>query len=112
MEEINYIPGDEVIISFVVKCIHGKIYNIEKFSSLSTVYKLKTILAEITTHSASHMMLYCSGLMRDNFASEYYELGDGKNVLFFPRLRGGARTRRTFRRLQVIIRHVSHSETE
>ena len=114
MEEINYIPGDkDVLMSFVVKGMRGEIYNIENFSSLSTVYKLKTILAEMTTYPASHMMLYCSGLMKDNFAIEYYDLGDGsKNVLFCPRLRGGARTRRTFRRIDVIIRDVSDSETE
>ena len=105
-------PGDEVIMSFVVKCMCVEIYNIENSFSLSTVYKLKTILAEMTTYSASHMMLYCSGLMRDNFAIEYYDLGDGKNVLFCPRLRGGARTRRIFRLLDVIIRDVSNSKTE
>ena len=113
MEEINYIPGDqEVIMSFVVKDMCGKIYNIENFSSLSTVYKLKTILAEMNTYPASHMVLYYSGLMKDNFAIEYYDFGDDKNVLFCPRLRGGARTRRIFRRLDVIIRDVSDSETE
>ena len=96
MEEINYIPGDGVIMSFVVKGMRGGIYNIENFSSLSIVYKLKTVLPEMTTYPASHTMLYCSGLRKHNFAIEYYDLGDGKNALFCPRLRGGARTRRTF----------------
>ena len=58
------------------------------------------------------MMLYCNGLMRDNFAIEYYGFSDGTNILLCPRLRGGARTRRKFRRIDVIIRHVSDSETE
>ena len=102
MEEFNYIPGDEVIISSVVKGMRGEIYNLEKNSSLSTVYMLTAIVAERTTYSAGHMNLYCSGLMRDNFAIEYHGLSDGKNFLLYPRLRDGANTRRTFRRLQVI----------
>ena len=102
MEEFNYIPGDEVIISSVVKGMRGEIYNLEKNSSLSTVYMLTAIVAERTTYSAGHMNLYCSGLMRDNFAIEYKGISDGKNFLLYPRLRDGPNTRRTFRRLQVI----------
>ena len=73
---------------------------------------LKTILAEMTTYSAGQMFLYCGGLMRNDFAIKYYGLGDGINVLLCPRLRGEARITRTFRRVQVIIRDVSDSETE
>ena len=58
---------------------------------------LKTVLAEMTNYSTGHIIFYCSGLMRDNFAIEYYGLGDGKNFLLYPRLRGGARIRRIFR---------------
>ena len=112
MDEVNYIPGDEVIMAFFVNGIRGKIYNIKNFSSLNTVYILKTVLAEMTAYSAGEMFLYCRGLMRDNFAIEYYGLGDGRKVLLCPHLRGNPRTRRTFRRLQVIIRDVSESEAE
>ena len=79
---------------------------------MSTVYMLKTVLTEMTTYSAGQMFLYCSSLMRDNFAIEYYGLGDGRNVILCPRLRGNPRTRKTFRRLQIIIRDVSETETE
>ena len=112
MEEVNYIPGDKVIISFIVKNILGKIYNIENFSSLSTVYTLKTVLAEMTTYSAGWMFLYYCGFVIDNFVIDYYGLEDWKNILLCPHLRGGVRTRSTFRRLQVIIRDVSVCETE
>ena len=45
MEEIHFNPGDEAIMSFVVKGIREKIYNIENFLSRSSVYMLKTVLA-------------------------------------------------------------------
>ena len=112
MDEVNYIPGDEMIMSFFVNSMRGKIYNIKNFSSLNAVYMLKTVLAEMTTYSAGEMFLHCRGLMRDNFTIEYYGLRDGRKVLLCPRLRGNSRTRRTFRRLQVIIRDVSESEAE
>ena len=32
MDEVNYIPGDEVIISFTIKSISGEMYNINKLS--------------------------------------------------------------------------------
>ena len=99
MEEVNYIPGDKVIMSFVVNGIRGEVYNIEKVPSMSTVYMLKTVLTEMITYSAGQMFLYCSGLMRDNFAIEYYGLGDGKKFLLCPRLRGNPWTSKTFRRL-------------
>ena len=50
--------------------------------------------------------------MRDNFAIDYYGLGNGRNVLPSPRLRVNSTTRKTFRRLQIIIRDVSETETE
>ena len=53
------------------------------------------------------MNLYCSGLMRDNFAIEYYGLGDERNVLLCPRLRSNPSTRKKFSNLEVIIRDVS-----
>ena len=90
----------------------GEIYNIEKKSSLNTVYMVKTVLAEMTTYSTGKMFLHCRGLMRDNFAIEYYGLGDERNVLLCPRLRSNPRTRRRFRNLEVIVRDVSDSETE
>ena len=111
MEEVDYILGDEVSISFVVKGMRGEVYNIENCSFLSTVYMLDTLIAEITTYSAGWMFLYRSCLMRDNFAIEHYGLGDGSNVLLCPRLLGQAKTRITFWRLQIIIRDVSDTET-
>ena len=86
MDEVNYIPRDEVIFPFTVKIMRGEMYNIKNFSSLNTVYILKTVLAEMTTYSPGKMNLYCSGLMRDNFAVEYYGIGDGRNVFLCPRL--------------------------
>ena len=38
MDEINYITGDDIIMSFTVKSMRGEIYNIENFSSLNTVH--------------------------------------------------------------------------
>ena len=32
MDEVNYIPGDEVIFSFTVKNMRGEMYNINKLS--------------------------------------------------------------------------------
>ena len=58
------------------------------------------------------MFLHCHGLMRDNFAIEYYLLSDGRNVFLCPRLRDNYSIRRIVRRLQVIIRDISESETE
>ena len=72
---------------------------------------LKTVLAEMATYSPGQMVLYCSGLVRDNFAIKYYGIGDGRTVLC-PRLRSNPRTRRRFRNLEVIVRDVSDSETE
>ena len=112
MDEVNYMPGDEVIISFTVKSIRGEIYNIENFSSLNTVYMLKTVLAEMTTYSSGEMFLHCRGLMRDNFAIEYYGIGDGRNFLLCLRLRANPRIKRRFRQIQVIICDVSESKTE
>ena len=57
MDEVNYIPGDEVIFSFTVKNMRGVIYNIINFSSLNTVYMLKTVLAEMTIYSPGQMNL-------------------------------------------------------
>ena len=62
--------------------MRGAMYNIINFSSLNTVYMLKTVLAEMTIYSPGQMNLYCSGLMRDNFAIEYYGIGDGKLSFF------------------------------
>ena len=62
---------------------------------------LKTVLAEMTTYSTGKMFLHCRGLMRDNFAIEYYGLGDERNVLLCPRVRSKPRTRRRFRQLQI-----------
>ena len=31
MDGFNYIPGDEMVISFIVNGMRGKIYNIKKF---------------------------------------------------------------------------------
>ena len=93
MDEINYIPGDEVIFFhlplrvYVVKCIILK-----NVLSLNTVYILMTVLAEMTTYSPGHINLNCSGLMRDDFAIEYYGLGDGKTVLLYTLLRSNPRT--------------------
>ena len=109
MDEVNYIPGDEVIFSFTVKNMGGDLYKIISFSSLNTVYMLKTVLAEMTIYSPGQMNLYCSGLMRDNFAIEYYRIGDGKTVLLCPRIRFNPRTSRIFR---VIVQDVSESDTE
>ena len=109
MDEVNYIPGDEVFFSFTVKNMRGDLYKIINFSSLNTVYMLKTVLAEMTIYSPGQMNLYCSGLMRDNFAIEYYRIGDRKTVLLCPRLRSNPRTRRRFR---VIVQYVSESDTE
>ena len=89
--------------------MRGEMYNIINFSSLNTVYMLKTVLAEMTIYSPGQMNLYCSGLMRDNFAIEYYGIGDGRTVLLCPRLRSNPRTRRRF---MVIVRDVSDSDTE
>ena len=58
------------------------------------------------------MFLHCHGLMRDNFAIEYYLLSDGRNVFLCPRLHSNPRTRRRFRNLEVIVCDVSDSETE
>ena len=58
MEEVNYIPGDKVIMSFVVNGMRGEVYNIATFPSTSTAYMLKTILAEMTTYSAGQMFFY------------------------------------------------------
>ena len=44
MDGFNYIPGNKVIISSTVKSLRGEIYNIKHFSSLNTVYTLKTVL--------------------------------------------------------------------
>ena len=41
MDEVNYIPGDEVTMSFIFKSMRGEIYNIEDFSSINTVCMLK-----------------------------------------------------------------------
>ena len=84
-------------MSFVIIDMRGEIYNVENFCSLSTMFMLKTVLAEMTTYSTDQMYLYCSSLMRDIFSIEYYGLGDGRNVILCPRLLGGPRTRRTFR---------------
>ena len=89
--------------------MRGAMYNIINFSSLNTVYMLKTVLAEMTIYSPGQMNLYCNGLMRDNFAIEYYCIGDGRTVLLCPRLRSNPRIRRRFR---VIVRDVSDSDTE
>ena len=89
--------------------MRGEMYNIKDFSYLNTVCVLKTILAELTTYFPGQMNLYCSGLMRDSFAIEYYGIGDGKTVHLCPRLRSNPRTRRRFR---VIVRDVSDSDTE
>ena len=62
MDEVNYIPGDEVIFSFTVKNMRGVMYNIINFSYLNTVYMLKTVLAEMTIYSPGQMNLYCSVL--------------------------------------------------
>ena len=112
MDEVNYIPGDEVIFSFTVKNMRGVMYNIINFSSLNIVYMLKTVLAEMTTYFSGHMNLYCSGLMRDNFAIEYYGIGNERTVLLCPQLRSNPRTRRRFRKLEVIVRDISDSDTE
>ena len=112
MDEVNYITGDEVIFSFTVKNMRGEMYNIINFSSLNTVYMLKTVLAEMTIYSPVQINLYCSGLMRDNFEIEYYGIGDGRTVLLCPRLGSNPRTRRRFRNLEVIVRDVSDSDTE
>ena len=37
MNEVNYIPGNEVILSFTVNGMRGEMYNIKNFSSLNTV---------------------------------------------------------------------------
>ena len=73
---------------------------------------LKTILAEMTTYSPGEMFLHCRGLIRNNFAIEYYSLGDGRNILLCPRVRSNPRTRRRFRQLQVNILDISESETK
>ena len=112
MDEVNYIPGDEVIFSFTVKNMRGDLYKIINFSSLNTVYMLKTVLAEMTIYSPGQMNLYCSGIMRDNFAIEYYGIGDGRNFLLCLRLRANPRIKRRFRQIQVIICDVSESKTE
>ena len=112
MDEVNYIPGDEVILSLTVNCMRGEMYNIINFSSLNTVSMLKTVLAEMTTYSPGQMNLYCSSLMRDNFSIEYYGIGDGRTVLLCPRLRSNPRTRRRFRNFEVIVRDFYDSETE
>ena len=91
----------------VVKCII-----LTNVFSLNTVYILMTVLAEMTTYSPGQINLHCSGLMRDDFAIEYYGLGDGKSVLLYILLRSNPRTRRRFRNLEVIIRDVSDSKTE
>ena len=109
MDEVNYIPGDEVIFSFTVTSMCGVRYNIINFSCLNTVYMLKTVLGEMSMYSAGQMNLYCCGLMRDNFAIEYYGIGDGKTVHLCPRLRSNPRTRR---RVRVIVHDVSDSDTE
>ena len=55
MDEVNYIPGDEAIMSFTVNCMRGELYNIEQFTFLNTVYMLKTVLEDMTTYSPSEM---------------------------------------------------------
>ena len=70
---------------------------------------LKTVLAEMTNYSTGHMIFYCSGLVRDNFAIEYYSIGHERTVLLCPRLRSNPMTRRRFR---VIVQDVSESDTE
>ena len=112
MDKVSYIPGDEVILSFTVNGIRDEMYNIKNFFSFNTVYMLKTVLVETTTYSPSQMNSYCSGLMTDNFAIEYYGIGDGRTILLCPRLRSNPRTRRRFRNLEAIICDVSDSETE
>ena len=73
---------------------------------------LKDVLTALTNCSVGENFLHCRGLMRDNFAIEYYGRGDKRNVLLRLRLRGNPRTRRTIIRLQVIIRDVFQSKTE
>ena len=92
--------------------MRGEIYNIKNVSYLNTVFMLKTVLAEMTTYFPDQMNLYCSGLVKDNFAIEYYGIGDGRTVLLCPRLRSNPRTRRRFKNAEVIICDVSDSETE
>ena len=97
MDEVNYIPGDEMVISFTVNGMRGKIYKIEKVSSLNVVYILKTVLAEMTTYSSGEMILHYRGLVRDNFAIDYYGLGEGRNVPLRPCLHSNPTTRRILR---------------
>ena len=73
---------------------------------------LKTVLTEISALTEDEMNLFCSGLMIDNFAIEFYGVGEGTNVPFCPCLRGGSKTR-SIRQIQdLLIRDISYSETD
>ena len=50
--------------------------------------------------------------MTDNFAIDFYGVGVGDNILLYPRLRGGARTRPTVQIRGLIIHNVSDSNTD
>ena len=50
--------------------------------------------------------------MTDNFAIDFYGVGVGDNILLYPRLRGGARTRPTVQIHGLIIHNVSDSNTD
>ena len=49
------------------------------------------------------MFLHCRGLMRDNFAIDYYGLGDGRNVLFVLVYLGQEEGLDNFKKLSVIF---------
>ena len=86
------------MLSFVVQESTAVSHQINDFSPRCTVYMLKTLLGSMTTGNLreDQMRLVCNGIViEDERVISSYGITNGTIMHLVPRLRGGARTRRT-----------------
>ena len=98
IDNANDFDYDEENISFVVQELTAAAHQIHDVSPRCTVYILKTLLGSMRTGNLreNQMRVICNSIViEDGRVISSYGITNGTIIHLVPRLRGGARTRRT-----------------
>ena len=98
IDSASYFQGELAMLSFIVRELTGREYQINDFSYQSTVFMLKTVLVGMSTTDypeESIRLIFRGRVLEDNEQIVSSGVTSGSVVHFVRRNRGGARTNRT-----------------
>ena len=98
IDSASYFQGELEMISFIVRELTGREYQINDFSYHSTVFMMKNVLGRMSTSDYPEeiiRLIFRGRVLEDNEQIVSSGVTSGSVVHFVRRNRGGARTNRT-----------------